>query len=387
MYPHQAERLCDALDRAGLAALVGTSPANLAYIAGFRRQLERSFGSHQFAVFTPRATALVLPVADSPTIVAEGADADEVMQFDPVPMAGSPASDRRPRDSGSRETAGAVAALATALERLGVRHGPIGLDESWLTHSAWKRLVEGLPGIHVVAASHHLAAARRVKGPYEIECLGHALRISEEALDVVIQTIERNTTEREAATVFGVEVLKRGAWPRPPIVAVGQRAAIPAPTPTDAPLRPGALVRFDVGCLYKGYHASVARTAVLGEPTQQHETAYKALQASLEAATAEMTAGTSVGRVFLSAVDVVRASGLPEHAGTIVGHGIGLDPYEPPALGPDHEPLLELGEVVCLEVSFYDPGAAGLSARDTILVTSAGGRALNRSHHGLVVLD
>jgi Xaa-Pro aminopeptidase len=36
VYPHQAERLTAALEREGLAALVATTPGNLAYVTGFR---------------------------------------------------------------------------------------------------------------------------------------------------------------------------------------------------------------------------------------------------------------------------------------------------------------------------------------------------------------
>ena len=113
---------------------------------------------------------------------------------------------------------GSAEALAVALDRLGVRHGSIGLDESRLTPEAWAASRLRCR----VSRSWPLPAiwptARRVKAPYEIECLGHALRIAEEALDAVIQALDRGMTEREAATLFTTEVIKRGGWPRLPLV-------------------------------------------------------------------------------------------------------------------------------------------------------------------------
>jgi hypothetical protein len=38
-------------------------------------------------------------------------------------------------------------------------------------------------------------------------------------------------------------------------------------------------------------------------------------------------------------------------------------------------------------VPYYDIGSMGLGVRDTLLITSGGGRAMNRSRHDLVVLD
>jgi hypothetical protein len=49
--------------------------------------------------------------------------------------------------------------------------------------------------------------------------------------------------------------------------------------------------------------------------------------------------------------------------------------------------IVEAGEVLCLEAVHWDLGSMGLMIRDTLLMTSAGARAMNRSRHDLVVLD
>ncbi len=277
-------------------------------------------------------------------------------------------------------------ALALALERLGADKGAgVGLDEGWMPEETLRSVSRGCTA-PVVPAARALAEARRVKGPYEIECLARSLQIAEEALDAVIQAIERGTTELEAATQFSAEVLKRGAWPFPPLVGIGVRSGIPAPTPTDAALRPGAVIRLDVGCVYKGYCSSVARTAVLGEPAAGAEEAYSVVHTALEAAIGAVRGGAKIRRALEAASEAARELGISQPAWREVGHGIGLERREEPALD-NSEKELETGEVLCVETSSYDFGRVGLSARDTVLVTTGGGRALNRSHHGLVVLD
>src|SRR5207237_8066185 len=128
-----------------------------------------------------------------------------------------------------------------------------------------ERVVAKLGPGRVVPAAALFRVARRVKSPYEIECLERALHIAEEALNAVIQMLKPGATEREAAAVFESEVLKRDGATYPSTIAIGEHAAIPAPWPSARALRPGDLVRFDVGCVYKGFCSNVGRTGVMGE--------------------------------------------------------------------------------------------------------------------------
>ena len=391
MYPHQSDRLTEALDRAKVDALVAASPANVAYVTGFRDPYGIVIPGAELGVFTRNGTALIAPAAAAPAIVAGAVDVDHVVAYGDLRLSTIDASAtdaRRLRDLALGGTRDMPDALASALDRLGVGQSSLGLDESWLSHGVFRLLCDRFHSASVVAGASALAGARRVKGPYEIECLWRGLQIAEEALDAVIQTLERGTTESEAATQWSVEVLKRGGWPFPPLVGIGVRSAIAAPSPTDAALRPGTVIRFDVGCAYKGYASSLARTAVLGDPPGRHEEAYQVVQACLEAAVTAVAGGAPAARVLEAFGDAARGNGElgAELAWQQVGYGIGLERREAPTL-TNGEGALEAGEVLCIETSFDEPGSFGLSARDTVLVTTSGARSLNRSHHGFVVLE
>lgn len=390
MYPHQAERLTAALEGAGLEALVATAPENVAYVTGFASVTNAIFATPQFAVYARRGTALVVPAIEVAAIVADALDVGHVVAFggfqasvaDPAP-----AAVRRIASIMERRAASPADGVAAALEALDVRRGPIGLDEQRLTADAWRQLTERLGPLAVVPAASHLGAARRVKSPYEIECLQRALAIAEEALNAVVQTLEPGVTEREAVTAYQTEVLRRGGQPSAAVVAMGERSWVPAPVPSDRALRPGDLVRLDVGAVFKGYHSSVARTAVMGAPRGRQRMAIDALQSGLEAAIDAVRPGTPAGRVFGAAVEAVRAAGLADYRHAHVGHGIGLAPYERPKLAGGDPTALEAGEVLRIELPYYEFGWAGPAVRDTVLVTRGGAAVLNRSHRGLLVLD
>jgi Xaa-Pro aminopeptidase len=280
-----------------------------------------------------------------------------------------------------------VEAAGRALEALGVRGESIGLDTGGLSPDAWERARGRLGGPGVANGTTALLVARRVKAPFEIECLERALRIAEEALNEVIQVLARGTTEREAAAACRAEMVKRGAEPARVLVAVGERSGMPLAWPTDRALRAGEVIRFDVGCAYRGYHARVARTAVLGEPTAEHDVACGVIEAGLEAAIEGARPGRAAGAVFAAAAEAIRAHDPAKVRRPAVGHGVGLEARELPVLSPDDPTPLEAGEVLQLEMSHFQVGAFGCALAETVLVTTAGARVLNRSARGLVTLD
>lgn len=388
MYPHQTERLSATLEREGLAALVATSAANVHYITGFRSLTEAVFHTRHFAVYAPRGTALVVPAIDLAPIVADAIAVDHVVCFGGFVAQYADASSvgDRVRALAERRAPSPADGLVRALEALGVR-GRIGLDEGALTPQAWQQAVARLDPMTVVPAADCLRAARRVKSPYEIECLARGLQIAEEAANTVIQSLKPGMTELEAATAYGTDVIKRGAELVPIAVAFGERTWIPAPAPTDRPLRSGDLVRLDVGCIFKGYHASLARVAVTGEPSARQEAAASAVQAGLEAAIEAITPGNRAGGVHEAGVAAVRAAGLAAFERYHLGHGVGLEPYERPKLAAGDATALEVAEVLRVEVPYFEIGWAGVNVRDTVLVTTRGRQVMNRSTRALVVLD
>jgi Xaa-Pro aminopeptidase len=390
MYPHQAERLTGALEQAGLDALVATTPANVAYLTGFRGAANALLASPPLGVFGRDGTALVVPAREVAAVVADGLDVDHVVCVGAVvPALAEPADveTRRIRDLMTTGADGPAGALAAALAALGVGAGVIGLDDGRLTPGGWQHLTAGLHRFRVVPAGDLLLGARRVKGPWEIDCLAHAIRIAEEALNVVLQLLKPGVTEREAVTAYRVEVVKREATPGPAIIATGPRGGIPTAAPTERALRARDVVRFDVGCRYKGYCASVGRTAVMGEPDARQETVYGALEAGLAAGIDAARPGSTAARVFEAGVEATRSAGLPAFRPGDVGSGIGLEPCERPTLASGDTTVLEAGEVVGVDLPYLELGWAGLQVKDTVLVTRTGAHVLNRSSRGLVVLD
>ena len=146
------------------------------------------------------------------------------------------------------------------------------------------------------------------------------------------------------------------------------------------------MVRFDLGCVYQGYRSDIARTAVLGKPGDKLARYYAAILTGEKAGMAAMKPGVSVSRIFEVAVKATRENGMPHYQRHHVGHGIGLEPYDPPTLNAATETPLEPGMVFCVETPYYEHGWGGVQVEDAVEVTAAGIRRLTRSSQDLAII-
>jgi len=390
MNAHRRQRLTAVLDAEGLDALVASSLENVHYLTGFRSVSHALFRSLElYAVFSRRGTALVIPYIDTTGIAAERIAVDHVATYGTFffEYADDPGEiGRKVREWTRAPAASPADALATVLGDLGALGRRVGFDESGVFMPTWRRVEERLAGTTLVPAYPLFRQARMVKGPDEVEALERAALIAEDGIAAVLAMLKPGVTEREAAIVYEREVVRQGAQPFFTVITIGERSSLVDVYPSDRALRPGDLIRFDLGCLYKWYRSDISRTAVLGAPTDTQARAYAAVLAGERAAIEAMRPGVPVSRLFDIAVRVTREAGLPRYQRHHVGHGIGLEPYDPPTINAATETALEPGMVFCVETPYYEHGWGGVQVEDAVEVTPSGVRMLTRSSQDLAVV-
>jgi Xaa-Pro aminopeptidase len=97
--------------------------------------------------------------------------------------------------------------------------------------------------------------------------------------------------------------------------------------------------------------------------------------------------GLKIAELFDQVVGTVRKEGIPHYNRSHVGHGIGIEGYDPPNIAASNTGVFEENMVVCIETPYYELGFAGLQVEDMILITSGGAESLMSKDGRLRVLS
>jgi Xaa-Pro aminopeptidase len=157
--------------------------------------------------------------------------------------------------------------------------------------------------------------------------------------------------------------------------------------PSERALKPGDAIRFDVGCRYKHYRSDISRIAVLGEPSEKLRHYHNALFMGVQRAYELLKPGLKIAELFDQVVGTVRKEGIPHYNRSHVGHGIGIEGYDPPNIAASNTGVFEENMVVCIETPYYELGFAGLQVEDMILITGGGAESLMSKDGRLRVLS
>ena len=389
----RAERI---LSEAGIDVIVGTSYQNVYYLSGYQ-----GFGQR----LTPSTQAYAIAqVSDlsAPVVVAPISDLDMEAQFPSGarmhpygrffmegPSGGRLSEELaryervafpcEPRSSAAGSLIEELASLPTSAR--------IALDESFISAAARQALLARF-GDRVVDGAELLSRIRMVKTEEEVRRLEAAANAIEASYLAALAAAHEGMSEAEMAIVFDQKTIQSGSAPHFTVIAFGERGAFPNAIPSaDRRLRKGDVIRFDIGCRTELYSSDIARTAVFGEPSAKVSAYYDAILAGEDRMLDAMRPGVTAKAVFHAAVEGTRAAGIPHYQRHHVGHGVGLDTYDPPLLSESTETLLEVGMVFEVETPYYEIGFAGLQVEDTVVITEDGYRMLTRTPRELVVVD
>ncbi len=246
------------------------------------------------------------------------------------------------------------------------------MDEMGFDPSVLARLRATLPQTDVKPAYAVFREIQAVKSPEEQEILRVASRCAAEAIGVTLGIAREGISQRELVETYRVYATRQGAQPTHSYLRCGPFSAFSEVLPCAYTLKKGDLLSWDVGCIYQGYHADLAGTAVVGNPSERQIRYYRAVLAGERAAIAAIQPGVRVADVFHVAVATVRENGIPNYQRNHCGHGIGTEGYGIPLVAPDSSLCFEPGMVVNIETPYYEIGFGGVAVEDTILVTDTG---------------
>jgi len=265
--------------------------------------------------------------------------------------------------------------------------GRIGFEADSITYAEHAALARG--GLDLVARTGVVERLRAVKGEEELEAIRRAAAITDRAYGRLAKEPFLGRTERELAwqmeQIFREEGSDEIAFPI--IVATGANGAKPHADPGDRRIEPGQTVVVDAGCTIAGYNSDCTRTfATNGLPDRLRE-AYAVCLDAQQAGVEAVRAGAEGRAVDAVARDRIDATGFKGMFGHGLGHGVGLEVHERPALRPESADVLAAGNVVTVEPGIYIAGEGGIRIEDLVVVTDDGCQVLSEFTKELVTVD
>jgi Xaa-Pro aminopeptidase len=348
------ERLIRRLAEEGIDALLISNPVNVTYLTGF----------------TGDSTILLLH-GERVLLVSDSRYTEQLAEECPgLPTHIRATAQKLPE------------AVAEVLKRFGIR--TVGFESGAVTVAEFEFLRNLAPTLDWKGAADRVERLRTVKDAGELEQIRQAIDVAERAFTVFRSLLRAEETEKDLCDALEHYARRAGGSGTafPPIVAVGERAALPHAPPTNRTVGSGELLLVDWGVsapLYKSdltrvldthktspfAHKASATTAKLHE-------VYAVVLRAQEAAMRAVRPGASTRDIDAAARSVIAEAGYGDYFGHGLGHGFGLQIHEAPWLRPNADSPVEPGMVFTLEPGIYLPGWGGVRIEDDVLVTADG---------------
>ena len=232
--------------------------------------------------------------------------------------------------------------------------------------------------------------AMAVKSEDEVAWIREACGIAEKAYADVLSSLKEGITENETAALLEYTMRKYGAEDRSfeTIVAFGKNSSVPHHAPGKTRLANGMPVLFDFGCKSEGYCSDITRTFLFGKSAEQEEFCklYERVYDAHMLAAEKITAGMTGKEADAVARDSLRAHGLDKFFTHSLGHGIGINIHEYPALSPSSTAVLGDGMVFSIEPGIYFEGKFGIRIEDSVMLQGGKVETFMKSDKKLTVL-
>jgi Xaa-Pro aminopeptidase len=249
-----------------------------------------------------------------------------------------------------------------------------------------------------------LRKLRMVKDQKELKLLREAAKTAQKAQETIPNLLKPGIRENDiAAEVIRTAIKNKSThfsnvnstfgrnWF---IVASGKNLWIPSSFPilsgdgfsdaipygyTDRKLIKGDIVMCDYAVNYKGYHADHARTYYVQNPPVNFKERYLILKNSyMEVIEDYLKAGTSVSILFNKMKEILEEEDLGKYFEGDgyyyqgLGHGIGLELDEPPAVVSNNEIELKENMVIALEPKIIIPEWGAIDLEDDFIIKKNG---------------
>lgn len=262
----------------------------------------------------------------------------------------------------------------------------VGVESHLITYNEYQAL--NTDAVELSSIESVIETIRMVKDEFEIKQIQKAADIVDETYEHILKWVKPGMTENEVNNEMEMFMRSKGATCSSfdTIVASGHRGALPHGVASNKVIEEGDMITLDFGALYEGYVSDVTRTFAIGQPKEEMKKIYNIVLEAQLTALEQIKPGMTGKEADTIARDIIKSYGYGEQFGHSLGHGIGLEVHEGPALSQKSDIVLEENMCITLEPGIYVDGLGGVRIEDDVLVTKNGLQRFTKSSKDLIIL-
>ncbi|MEB8264318.1 M24 family metallopeptidase [Mammaliicoccus sciuri] len=262
----------------------------------------------------------------------------------------------------------------------------VGVESHLITYNEYQAL--NTDAVELSSIESVIETIRMVKDEFEIKLIQKAADIVDETYAHILKWVKLGMTENEVNNEMEMFMRSKGATCSSfdTIVASGHRGALPHGVASNKVIEEGDMITLDFGALYEGYVSDVTRTFAIGQPKEEMKKIYNIVLEAQLTALEQIKPGMTGKEADTIARDIIKSYGYGEQFGHSLGHGIGLEVHEGPALSQKSDIVLEENMCITLEPGIYVDGLGGVRIEDDVLVTKNGLQRFTKSSKDLIIL-
>ncbi len=268
------------------------------------------------------------------------------------------------------------------IEKLGLIGYPI------MPIAIYEKIRETLPDARIVRVDDIMRQMRSVKSENEVILQREAFRISEIALDDVINKIKPGMTELEVVGIIQESIYRNGAEYEgfPVYVLSGENSSFAICRPSHKVLKEGDLVQLDIGARVGGYSSSIGRPVSLGKMSPRVRKLVEVCLEANEETVRLMREGVEAREVARKFYDFVKSKGYGENLLYGPCHGLGLLETEPPWIEINSDYTLKKNMTFEVDTFLYDKDF-GVRWEDGVRVTREGAERYSSKRREIIEIE
>ena len=237
----------------------------------------------------------------------------------------------------------------------------------------YEGIKRALPKAMIVKADDIIRGLRTIKSSNEIALQREAFRISEIAMEEVIQKIKLGMTELQVVGIAQESIYKSGAEyeGHPLYVLAGRNSTHAISRPTHRVLKKGDFVQLSIGARVGGYSSSIGRPICLGKMSDKMKVMVKVGLVAHEETIRIIKAGVIAKDIAKKFFEFIKSKGFEDNLLYGPCHGLGIMEVEPPWIETSSD--YSLKENMTFQVdTFLHSQEFGVRWEDGIKVTKEG---------------